>query len=57
MADEAKKTKEMRIMRDRWDENGNRIPAGTVEKFTPDEAIAGAESGVLQSIKKGEADA
>ena len=40
-----------RVVRDRWDENGERIRAGTEIELPVDEAMDGVEDGSLTRVK------
>lgn len=42
---------EMEILRDFWDAEGERHPAGTIVSIPVEAAIAGAESGALRRVK------
>lgn len=39
------------IMRDRWDENCQRVAAGTIVEVSPDDAMDGIENGTLERVK------
>jgi hypothetical protein len=49
--DKKKTTVTCMIMRDRWDENGVRVPTGTVDEFSTDEAMDDIENGTLERVK------
>lgn len=43
------------IMRDRWDEQGNRVSAGEVIEVSAEEAMDGIENGTLERVKAAKA--
>ena len=51
MAEPKEKTVACTIMRDRWDENCVRIPAGTVVEVSVEVAMDGIENGTLERVK------
>lgn len=40
------------VMRDYWDDDGNRVRKGSGVEVTPDEAMTGIEEGTLERAEK-----
>jgi len=40
------------VLRDYWPEEDKRVPAGTVIRVSPEEAMDGIENGTLARVKK-----